>query len=172
MARTPDDASDWRRRQASDHIASKHDAFGSDAVQALVKNILIVAGTDADTRLPISLLRASLGRHVNARVAIGWDAVIAGLDVAHPNLVLLRDGPMLGVRPADAIVRMRTAGFQTPVIVIHAQLTARDAVDLRQAGALDVIEVDDLNSVRLFEALLKAVPAPITGTLRMSFLMV
>jgi DNA-binding NtrC family response regulator len=156
MPDKPEDANERRRRRPGDHIASKHEAFRSELVQSLVKDLLIVGATTGQARLLNSLLRAILGRTVEAKTAAGLDDAILSLDATHPNLILLRGDASERMTPADAITRLRTAGFKAPIIVICDRLSARDAIDLRRAGALDVIEVDDLNSVRLFEALLKA----------------
>lgn len=153
-----DEKKDTVRRTASEHIVSKHDAFTSEAVQSLVKNTLIVGGSKGDTRLLISLLRAALGRHVDAALAIGADEALRAYASARPELVLVRDNPDRAMNAAETIERLRAAGATAPVIVIHGALSARDAVVLRRLGVLDAIDADDLDSVRLFEALLKAVP--------------
>lgn len=160
MPDQPDEQRPDRMQQPADHFASKLDAFRSDVVQALVKNMLIVGGVASDAQVLVSLLRASLGRQVEARSAIGLTAVTQSLAAQMPDLVVVRDNPAQSTRGADVLAHLRAAGFEGPVIAIYQRVLARDAVALHRAGALDVIEVDDLNSVRLFEALLKAAQLP------------
>ena len=68
MPDSPDDANDHRQRRPADHIASKHEAFRSELVQSLVKDLLIVGASPGQARLLISLLRAILGRTVEANL--------------------------------------------------------------------------------------------------------
>lgn len=148
-------ARDRKRRTPADHIAVKHDAIRSDAVQALVRNILVVAATEGETRLMISLLRAALGRHVDARTALGLSAGDREIAGSPPKSILICHTQAFGV-PAASVVARFTALCGAPVILICDPLDAREAAALRDAGPLDVIERDDLDSVRLFEALLQA----------------
>ncbi len=156
MARREDSAADRKRRTPADHIALKHDAIRSDAVQALVRNILVVAATDGEIRLLISLLRAALGRHVDARTAVGLTAADAEIGKSPPRAIIAHHTPGLGARAASIVTRW-TATCGAPVILVCEPLDVREAAAVRDAGPLDVIERDDLDSVRLFEALLEAV---------------
>ena len=158
MPKRSDDAKGGRRRTPADHLVVKHDAIRSEAVQSLVRNILIVGASEADVRLVVSLLRASLGRHVEARMAIGAVAAGRALGTERPNLVILRHTESYGAEAVDVVRDWRHAGIETRVVVILEHLTPRDAIAMRRADSVDVIEADDLNSVTLFEALLKAVP--------------
>ena len=167
MPDKPDDPNERRRRRPADHIASKHEAFRAQLVQSLVKDLLIVGASAGQARLLNSLLRAILGRAVEAKTAAGLPDALEALAASHPNLILLRrtiPGEAGGnVQAITVIGELRAAGFKAPIIVISDQLSAREAIDLRRAGALDVIETDDLNSVRLFEALSKAAKQPPPG---------
>jgi hypothetical protein len=160
MPNSSDDARDSGRRSPADHFVVKHDAVRSQAVQALVRNILIVGATDGDARVIISLLRAALGRHVEARVALGLEAASDLLARQPPNIVVLKHTQLLRSCAEKIIRGWRQAGVLTPAIVICEQLSASEAIAMRQWDVLDVIELDDLDSVRLFEALLKAVVEP------------
>jgi hypothetical protein len=174
MPNRPDDPNDRRARRPADHIASKHDAFQSAKVQALVKNMLIVSPSSAKARLLISLLRAILGRTVEARVAIGVDAAIAALAGASSNLILLRDASdSIEDKPMPAVAdvtRLRDAGCQAAIIVICNDLSARDAISLRRAGAHDVITIDDLSSLALFESLQTVTKRPHTDSTKLAWL--
>ena len=163
MAQGEDSSRHRKRRTPADHIVIKHDAIRSDAVQALVRNILVVAATDGDIRLLISLLRAALGRHVDARIAVGLAAADRELAERPPESIVVCHSSDLGASVALVVERW-TALCDAPVIVICDSLDSRAAAALRDAGPLDVIDRDDLDSVRLFEALLEATAGRLDDT--------
>ena len=155
--RSDDDGNARRPRSPDAHVASKLGAFRSQLLHDLAKDILIVRSADADGAVLTSLLRALLGRQAEAHHIADVGEARARLIETPPNLVILRESATAGLRAVDAIREFRDAGFVGPIVVVCDQLSAPDASHLRQAGALDVIEKDELNSVRLSLALLKAV---------------
>jgi DNA-binding NarL/FixJ family response regulator len=55
----------------------------------------------------------------------------------------------------DTIPFLRRAEYKGPIVVISAQLTKKRRLELLSLGAQEVIHKDDLDSVRIGEALLK-----------------
>ena len=155
MSQNRDDDEHDRPSQPADHMARRLDAFRSDWIQSLVENVLIVEGQPGEGDVLASLLRALLGRQVEARRAFGAGGALAAIATDSPKLVLWRDAGG-GAPSEDGIQRLRGAGFAGPVVVVIDRLPALLAIRLRKAGALDVIEKDDLDSVRLADALFAA----------------
>ena len=155
--RKDEDGNAGRPHSPDDHVANKLGAFRSQPLHELVKDILIVRSADADGAVLTSQLRALLGRQAEPQHLADIDEACERLAMTPPNLLILRDSATGGLRAVDAITRVRDAGFTGPIVIVCDQLTAADTIHLRQAGALDVIEKDELNSVRLSQALLKAV---------------
>ena len=166
MARSPDDDAARRKRRLGDHVASKLDALRSGPLRELARDIMIVSSVPSDASVLVSMLRASFGHAFTARQVRALAEAIASVAKRPPNLILLREDPAVDMRAVEHIGQLTKAGFAGPIVVICEHLTAGDAVRLRQAGVLDVIERDDLNSVRLSQALLRAVgdsePPPVT----------
>lgn len=147
-------------------MARKLDAFRSEKLQTLARNILIVEARSGDAAVIASLLRALLGRHVEARL-VTWPADLASvLAKLPPNLVIWRlasSSRRMGVQafaesiepPArDIIGTIRATGYRGPVVlVVDAEA---EVARLGNVGAVDVIDADQLDSVRLSYALLKA----------------
>jgi DNA-binding NtrC family response regulator len=169
----------WRRddderdqpRKPGDHLASKHVAFRSDRLQALAQDILIVESRQGDGAVLSSLLRVLLGRHVETRLTLGGNSLLLALAESSPNLVIWRD-TLEGTAPAqDGVGQLRAGGYHGPVIVVIDALSASAAVGLRQAGVLDVIVKDDLDSVRLSQSLQRAVEEKPPGSWQTASLM-
>ena len=105
-----------------------------------------------------SLLRALLGRHVNARRALGLEGALLALATS-----IAQSRPLAGTRGWRGCDRRRHpvtcarlasgAGRRDRRRVIGGRKRLR----LRRAGALDVIEIDELDSVRLSQSLLRAI---------------
>ena len=157
MAQSSDDDAAHRPRKPGDHMASKLDAFRSGPLQALARDIMIVTSTPAEASVLVSMLRAVFGRQFNARHLQAMGNTLEEAARKAPKLILLREDIDPGSIAGESVVKLVAAGFTCPIVVICEHLTVGDAVRLRQAGALDVIERDDLNSVRLSQALARAV---------------
>ena len=61
---------------------------------------------------------------------------------------------------AEAIPFLRRCGYGGPIIVVSGQVDRLRRAMLVKAGAVDVIHKDDLDSVRIAEALTRASEAP------------
>jgi hypothetical protein len=157
MSQSRDD--DGRRTpyEPRDQLANKLDAFRSERLQALARDILIIESRHGDGNVLSSLLRALFGRHVEARRALGLDGGLQAIAASLPNLIIWRDSAGGSAPAQDGVRQLGLSGFTGPIVVVIDHLSAPAAIRLRKAGALDVIENDELNSVRLSQALHKAV---------------
>lgn len=118
-----------------------------------LKDVLIVEDESLDADRMFATLRVMFGytldmRHANT-LAAALDAVLAQM----PEFIFLDDI----LKPSDdatqTIPLLRRAGFQGPIVVVSGQATRNRRSVLIAAGANDVIHKDDVDSVRLTEAL-------------------
>ena len=118
-----------------------------------IENVLIVEDENMDADRLRATLRVILGYDITVRRAStlggALDAVIARL----PELVFLDDL----LKPTDTashtIPFLRRAKYEGPIIVVSGQVTRSRKAELIGLGATDVIHKDDVDSVRLTEAL-------------------
>jgi DNA-binding NarL/FixJ family response regulator len=84
-----------------------------------------------------------------ATLAAALDFVMA----AKPDIVFLDDILKPSDDASQTIPFLRRAGFDGPIIVVSGQVTRARKSVLTAAGATEVIHKDDVDSVRLTEAL-------------------
>jgi DNA-binding NarL/FixJ family response regulator len=98
-------------------------------------------------------LRVILGYDVNVRRAStlgsALDCVIANL----PELIFLDDLLKPSDTASHTIPFLRRAKYDGPIIVVSGQVTRNRKAELISLGATDVIHKDDVDSVRLAQAL-------------------
>ncbi|MGI9403621.1 MAG: hypothetical protein ACR2OF_03805 [Hyphomicrobium sp.] len=70
-----------------------------------------------------------------------------------PDIVFLDDALKQSSDASQAIPLLRGAGFSGPFIIISGQMTHARRAHLLASGACDVIEKDDVDSVRVGEAM-------------------
>ncbi len=119
----------------------------------LLKDVVVVEDETIDADRMFATLRVMYGYDVEVRRA-STAAGAADLVMARrPELVFLDDI----LKPSDdalhTIPFLRRAGYDGPVIVISGQVTRSRKAILLAAGATEVIHKDDVDSVRLTEAI-------------------
>jgi len=72
-----------------------------------------------------------------------------------PDLIFLDDFLKPSDNAAQSIPILRRADYDGPIVVVSGQVTKKRAFELKDAGATDVIHKDDVDSVRLGEALIR-----------------
>ncbi|HMN37538.1 MAG TPA: response regulator [Hyphomicrobium sp.] len=118
-----------------------------------LKDVLIVEDESLDADRMFATLRVMFGYALEVRrartLAAALDAVIARM----PEIVFLDDI----LKPSDdatqTIPLLRRAGYGGPIVVVSGQTTRNRRCVLIATGADDVIHKDDIDSVRLTEAL-------------------
>ena len=70
-----------------------------------------------------------------------------------PDLVFLDDILPPSDTASNTIPFLRRCGYEGPIIVVSGEMTRRRRQELTAAGAADVMHKDDLDSVRVSEAL-------------------
>jgi CheY-like chemotaxis protein len=133
------------------------------AIPAL-HDVLVVDDETPDADRIRATLRVMFGYDVDVRHAPTLASAIDCVLKRMPQLVFLDDILKPSDRATDTIPFLRRAGYEAPIVVISGQVTKKRRLELVAAGATDVIHKDDLDSVRLGEALLRVFGSDVPET--------
>lgn len=146
-----------------DHLAKKSDMLKSRTSLPALKDIAIVEDEAMDADRLKATLRVMFGYEVELRRAATLGSAIDLVIARKPELLFLDDV----LKPSDdashSIPFLRRAGYEGPIIVVSGRVTRQRRTALLTAGANEVIHKDDVDSVRLSEALLRVL-GPDTGS--------
>lgn len=125
------------------------------ARQALPKlnDIVVVDDEAVDADRMFATLRVMFGYEFTMRRAATAGGAVDAVIAAKPDILFLDDILKPSDDAAHTIPFLRRAGYEGPIIVISGQVTRSRRAALFAAGATDVIHKDDVDSVRLTEAL-------------------
>lgn len=136
-----------------DFLAKKNDLMRVRAGLPALKDVLVVEDENLDADRMFATLRVMFGYTVEVRragtLASAVDAVIA----RKPEMIFLDDILKPSDDASQTIPFLRRAGYDGPIVVVSGQVTRTRRTFLLGAGATDVIHKDDVDSVRLTEAL-------------------
>jgi DNA-binding NtrC family response regulator len=140
------------RGVGGDFLTRKSDVIKTRQGLPSLKDVLIVEDdANAADRLRATL-HVMLGYNLVQRRATTLGSAVDCVIERKPEVVFLDDYLKPSDNASHTIPFLRRAGYTGPIIVISG---ARQTV-LMTAGAIDVIHKDDLDSVRIAEALNKA----------------
>lgn len=118
-----------------------------------LKDVVVVDDENIDADRMLATLRVMFGYDVVVRraatIGVALDLVMAKT----PDIVFLDDILKPSDDAAQTIPFLRRANYSGPIIVVSGQVTRTRRTILLAAGATDVIHKDDVDSVRLTEAL-------------------
>lgn len=142
-------------RSGGDFLAKKSDVTKLRMQLPSLKDILVVDDETFDADRLQATLRVMFGYDTAMRraatIATAVDCVLS----SKPELVFLDDCLKPSDTATDTIPFLRRAGFEGPIVVISGQVTRKRRQELMGIGAAEVIHKDDVDSVRLAEALLR-----------------
>lgn len=119
-------------------------------------DVLIVEDENIDADRMAATLHILFGYGLQTRRASTLGAAVDSVMERKPELVILDDF----LKPADdasqTIPFLRRAGYDGPIVVVSGRATRKRRLELIKAGAAEVIHKDDVDSVRLSEALQRA----------------
>ena len=128
-----------------------------------LNDVLVIDDSDADTKRLTATLRVIFGYDLNIRtastLAIALDRVIE----AKPDIIFLDDVLKPSDSATETIPYLRHATYEGAIIVISGQVTRSRKAELRSCGATEIIHKDEVDSVRLSEALISALGNSATG---------
>jgi DNA-binding NarL/FixJ family response regulator len=136
-----------------DFLARKNDVSHLSKRLPKLNDVLIIEDETFDADRLRATLRVLLGYNVGVRRAATLGAAIDAVMSQQPELVFLDDL----LKPTDTasitIPFLRRAKYEGPLVVVSGQVTRARKLELIGLGATDVIHKDDVDSVRLAEAL-------------------
>lgn len=138
------------------HLTKRSDLTSARAKRGLPGEILIIDDEALDAERLTATLHVLFGYHVLIRWACSLGDAIDSLAERQPCITFLDDI----LKPAgDALLsipELRRAGYAGPVIVVSGAVTQSRRTRLLAVGASDVIHKDDVDSVRVAEAVARA----------------
>ena len=158
------------RGVGGDFLTRKSDVIKTRLGLPALKDVLIVEDdANAADRLRATL-HVMLGYGLIQRRATTLGGAVDCVMERRPEVVFLDDYLKPSDNASHTIPFLRRAGFEGPIIVISGEVDRARQTVLMTAGAIDVIHKDDLDSVRIAEALNKAfksvAPAPVADAVR------
>lgn len=138
-----------------DFLAKKSDVTKMRKALPALKDVLVVDDEAADADRLKATLRVMFGYDVEVRRAATLGSAVDCVLAKRPDILFLDDILKPSDRATDTIPFLRRAEYAGPIVVISGQVTKKRRLELIAAGANDVIHKDDLDSVRLGEALLR-----------------
>ena len=136
-----------------DFLAKKSDLNRLRHGMPKIADILIIEDETPDADRLKATLRVMFGYELALRRAATLGSAIDQVMQKKPELVFLDDV----LKPTDeahqTIPFLRRAGYDGPIVVVSGRVTRQRRAILLEAGATDVIHKDDVDSVRLAEAL-------------------
>lgn len=124
-----------------------------------LKDVLVVEDETFDADRLKATLRVMFGYDLKVQRAATLGSAVDHVLKSKPELIFLDDILKPADNAIDTIPFLRRAGYEGPIVVVSGQVTRKRREQLVNAGASDVIHKDDVDSVRLAEALLRVFPA-------------
>lgn len=125
-----------------------------------LRDALIVEDEAMDADRLKATLRVMFGYELEVRRAATLASALDCIIARKPEIVFLDDVLKPSDNASQTIPYLRRAEYTGPIVVISGQVTRNRRNALLAAGATDVIHKDDVDSVRLAEALLRVFAAP------------
>ena len=146
------------RSTGSGHLAKRSDLASARSKHALPGEILIIDDEAVDAERLTATLRVLFGYQMPIRWACSLGDAIDSLAERQPSLTFLDDILKPSADAFLSIPELRRAGYVGPIIVVSGAVTQSRRTRLIAGGASDVIHKDDVDSVRLAEAVDRSRP--------------
>ena len=141
-------------------LTRKSDAVKSQQEGARPSEVLIVEDENFDADRLRATLHIMFGYAIEVRRARTLGSALDCVIERQPELIFLDDYLKPSDNATHTIPFLRRCGYVGPIIVVSGQVDRQRRAMLVKAGAVDVIHKDDLDSVRIAEALARAARAP------------
>ncbi len=142
-------------QSGGDFLAKKSDVTKLRQALPATSDVLVVDDEAADADRIQATLRVMFGYDITVRHAPTLGTAVDSVLARKPQIIFLDDILKPSDRATDTMPFLRRAGYEGPIVVISGQVTKRRRLELLAGGANEVIHKDDLDSVRLGEALLR-----------------
>ena len=134
-------------------LARKSDVTKSQQGNGRLTDVLVVEDENFDADRLRATLHIMFGYGIEVRRARTLGSALDCVIERHPQLIFLDDYLKPSDNATHTIPFLRHCGYAGPIIVVSGQVDRLRRAMLVKAGAIDVIHKDDLDSVRLAEAL-------------------
>jgi DNA-binding NarL/FixJ family response regulator len=138
-----------------DFLAKKSDITKLRKALPSLQNVLVIEDETFDADRLKATLRVMLGYDLDVRRAATLGTAVDAVLANRPELIFLDDVLKPSDNALDTIPFLRRAGYTGPIVVVSGQVTRKRRIELMAAGANDVIHKDDVDSVRLAEAMIR-----------------
>jgi DNA-binding NarL/FixJ family response regulator len=139
-----------------DHLARKAEIVQLSKKLPRLERVLIVDDVTLDADKLRSTLRVVLGYDPNVTRAPTLGAAIDHVMAQRPDILFLDDLLKPSDTASHSIPYLRRAAYDGPIVVVSGELTRSRRTELVALGATEVIHKDDVESLRLTEAMLRA----------------
>ena len=139
-----------------DFLARKSDATKIRQSLPKINDVLMVEDEAFDADRLQATLHVMLGYDLTIRRAPTLGSALDCVIARKPDIVFLDDYLKPSDNAAHTIPFLRRAGYEGPIVVVSGEVDRQRRLLLVSAGAADVIHKDDLDSVRVAEALARA----------------
>lgn len=140
-------------KAGGDYLAKRSGVTKSRAQLPPLSDILIIDDETFDADRLNATLRLMFGYDVNIRRVGTLAKAVDEVMTRHPDVVFLDDILKPSDTASQTLPFLRRAGYEGPVIVVSGQVNRQRKTVLKDAGAADIIHKDELDSVRIAEAL-------------------
>ena len=136
-----------------DFLARKSDLTKSRHARLVFSDFLIVEDENFDADRLRATLHIMFGYGIKVRRAKTLGSALDCVIERKPEVTFLDDILKPTDNASQTIPFLRRCGYDGPIIVVSGQVTRQRHAEMSAAGAIDVIHKDDLDSVRIAEAL-------------------
>jgi CheY-like chemotaxis protein len=138
------------------HLAKRADLASTRAKYARPQSILVIEDESMDADRLTATLHVLFGYHVDIQSAATLSAALEKIATQSPSVIFLDDILKPTGDASHTIPELRRVGYRGPIIVVSGEVTRTRRTRLLAEGASDVIHKDDVDSVRVAEALASA----------------
>jgi CheY-like chemotaxis protein len=136
-----------------DFLAKKSALVRAKSGLPKLSDVMVIEDSAIDSERMLGTLRVMFGYDLKVRIAATLAAALDLVMAGRPDIIFLDDILKPSDDASQTIPFLRRAGYDGPIVVISGQVTRTRKSVLTAAGATDVIHKDDVDSVRLTEAL-------------------
>lgn len=134
-------------------LAKKADVTKTRMGLPQLSDVLIVEDENFDADRLRATLHIMFGYSIQVRRAKTLGSALDAVIERHPELIFLDDYLKPNDNATQTIPFLRRCGYSGPIVVVSGAVDRQRRGVLIKAGAIDVIHKDDLDSVRIAEAL-------------------
>jgi len=135
------------------HLARKSEIVSARAKLGALRDVLVVEDDPLDAERMTATLHVIFGYELRIHLASTLGDAVDRVIESKPSLVFLDDILKPSTNALQAIPLLRGAGYAGPIIVVSGQVTHQRRSSLLANGAGEVIHKDEVDSVRVAEAI-------------------